>query len=76
MPGTENIHVAFHWRLRDYVARDGVIDAEERALLAEHDRICRRTQAAVGLLARAGGIPRDLRRADPDLAALAAATGD
>lgn len=63
---TSNIHEEQLWRLRDHFARDGMLDAEERALLAEQERLADLTNAAAGILLR-GRPGRRLRRAHPEL---------
>lgn len=74
MPGNANIHEDMLWRLQEHFARDGHIDADERALLARQEELCQRMTAVHGLLFMSGGIPRRVRRARPDL--LLAITAD
>jgi len=73
MSGTENIHHAQLWRLRDHFSRDGAIDGDEHSLLAAQEAICLATEAAHGLLYR-GAVPRRVRRIRPELAAAISAT--
>lgn len=73
MPANENIHDEMLWRLRDHFARDGAITPDEQALLDAQEDVCQRMSAVHGLLYSPGGIPRRVRRARPDLAAVAVA---
>ena len=62
---TPNLYQELTEKVMDLCLRDGVIDPDEREVLACVSDLALRAQAIVGLATRTRGVSREVRRADP-----------